>query len=70
VGLADPHCHTTASDGMVSPAQLVADALTVGLDLIAITDHDTMANAHEVFERGAEAGLAVVKGQAGSWTSR
>jgi predicted metal-dependent phosphoesterase TrpH len=63
VGLADPHCHTTASDGMVSPAQLVADALTVGLDLIAITDHDTMANAQEVFERGAEAGLAVVKGQ-------
>jgi predicted metal-dependent phosphoesterase TrpH len=63
MGLADPHCHTTASDGMVGPAQLVADAVARGLDLIAITDHDTMANAEEVFARGQEAGLAVVKGQ-------
>jgi predicted metal-dependent phosphoesterase TrpH len=63
VGLADPHCHTTASDGMVEPAELVAGALAAGLDLIAVTDHDTMASAEEVFQRGAEAGLAVVKGQ-------
>jgi predicted metal-dependent phosphoesterase TrpH len=63
VGLADPHCHTTASDGMVDPAELVAGALAAGLDMIAITDHDTMANAEEVFQRGTEAGLAVVKGQ-------
>jgi predicted metal-dependent phosphoesterase TrpH len=48
---------------MVTPAELVADAVAAGLDLIAITDHDTMANAQEVFERGGEAGLAVVKGQ-------
>ncbi|MFZ0214984.1 MAG: PHP domain-containing protein [Candidatus Dormiibacterota bacterium] len=61
--IADPHCHTTASDGMVSPAELVAAAVEVGLDLIAITDHDTMANAGEVRERGEAAGLAVVKGQ-------
>jgi predicted metal-dependent phosphoesterase TrpH len=63
MGLADPHCHTTASDGMVGPAQLVADAVNRGLDLIAITDHDTMASAEEVFARGEEAGLAVVRGQ-------
>jgi predicted metal-dependent phosphoesterase TrpH len=63
MGLADPHCHTTASDGMVTPAQLVADAVAAGLDAIAITDHDTMANAEEVFERGADAGLGVVRGQ-------
>jgi predicted metal-dependent phosphoesterase TrpH len=63
VGLADPHCHTSASDGMVQPAQLVADARAAGLDLIAVTDHDTMASAQEVLEQGAEVGLAVVKGQ-------
>src|SRR5207244_3553726 len=63
VGRADPHCHTTASDGMVEPAQLVADAVAAGLDLIAITDHDTMANAREVHLRGEELGLAVVRGQ-------
>lgn len=62
MGLADPHCHTTASDGMVSPAELVLAARAAGLDLIAITDHDTMRNAREVCERGAEAGLAVVMG--------
>ena len=63
MGLADPHCHTTASDGMVGPAELVAAALAVGLDLIAVTDHDTMAAAAEVEVRGVEAGLAVVRGQ-------
>ncbi len=61
--LADPHCHTTASDGMVSPQELVDAAVALGLRLIAITDHDTMASADEVWERGGEAGLAVVKGQ-------
>ena len=60
---ADPHCHTTASDGMVSPAELVEGARRRGLDLIAITDHDTMASAAEVAARGEEAGLAVVRGQ-------
>ena len=62
-GIADPHCHTTASDGMVTPAELVRDAVAAGLDLIAITDHDTMANAAEVAERGGEAGLEVIPGQ-------
>jgi predicted metal-dependent phosphoesterase TrpH len=61
--LADPHCHTLASDGMVTPAELVDAALNAGLDLIAITDHDTMAAAREVKERGEGAGVAVVMGQ-------
>jgi predicted metal-dependent phosphoesterase TrpH len=61
--VADPHCHTQASDGMVTPAQLVDAALKAGLDLIAITDHDTMAAASDVKERGEAAGLAVVAGQ-------
>src|SRR5712692_1512363 len=61
--LADPHCHTVASDGMVTPAELVEAAVKAGLDLIAITDHDTMAAARDVKERGEAAGLAVVMGQ-------
>jgi hypothetical protein len=63
LALADPHCHTTASDGMVSPAELVAAAVAARLDLIAVTDHDTMASVKEVQERGAAAGLQVVAGQ-------
>jgi hypothetical protein len=60
---ADPHCHTFASDGMVSPKELVDAAVASGLDLIAVTDHDTMASVREVQERGAAAGLTVVPGQ-------
>ena len=47
---------------MVSPAELVSAARAAGLDLIAITDHDTMRNAREVWGRGQEAGLQVVMG--------
>ncbi len=61
--VADPHCHTTASDGMVSPAELVAAAAAAHIDLIAVTDHDTMQSVNEVQERGAAAGVAVVAGQ-------
>ena len=61
--LADPHCHTSASDGMVGPAELVAAAVERGVGLIAVCDHDTMACAAEVHARGEAAGLAVVRGQ-------
>ncbi len=61
--IADPHCHTLASDGMVTPAELVDAAVAMGVNLIAITDHDTMANAAEVVERGKAAGIVVVPGQ-------
>jgi len=61
--LADPHCHTLASDGMVGPAELVEAALAAGVGLIAVCDHDTMAATAEVAAHGAERGLAVVRGQ-------
>ncbi|CRK61750.1 COG0613, Predicted metal-dependent phosphoesterases (PHP family) [Alloactinosynnema sp. L-07] len=37
----DLHCHSTASDGTDSPAELVLNARRAGLDVVAITDHDT-----------------------------
>lgn len=37
------HCHTTASDGVLSPAELVALAVRRGIRTLAITDHDTTA---------------------------
>jgi predicted metal-dependent phosphoesterase TrpH len=48
---------------MVTPAELVDAAVRAGINLIGITDHDTMANAREVHERGEAAGIAVVMGQ-------
>src|SRR5207237_2675154 len=59
----DPHCHTTASDGMVTPAELVAAAVKAGLNAIAVTDHDTMRSVKETQERGEAFGLQVVGGQ-------
>jgi 3',5'-nucleoside bisphosphate phosphatase len=37
----DLHCHSTASDGTLTPAQLVVAGAAAGLDVMAITDHDT-----------------------------
>jgi predicted metal-dependent phosphoesterase TrpH len=60
---ADPHCHTLASDGMVTPEQLVSAAVAAHIDLIAVTDHDTMASVKEAQERGEAAGLQVIAGE-------
>ncbi|WP_275955694.1 PHP domain-containing protein [Sodalis sp. dw_96] len=40
--LYDLHSHTTASDGLLSPEALVARAVAMGVDVLAITDHDTL----------------------------
>jgi hypothetical protein len=61
--IADPHCHTHVSDGMVTPAGLVDAAVDASLDLIAVTDHDTMKSVKEVQQRGEAAGLTVVPGE-------
>ncbi|MFI5906459.1 PHP domain-containing protein [Dactylosporangium sp. NPDC051541] len=39
----DLHAHSTASDGTSTPAELVAEAATAGLDVLGVTDHDTTA---------------------------
>ena len=38
---ADLHTHTTASDGQYTPSQLAAKALAAGIQILAVTDHDT-----------------------------
>lgn len=59
--LIDLHTHSTASDGTDSPAQLVAVAAEAGLDVIALTDHDTTAGWVEAAE-ALPPGLRVVPG--------
>ena len=44
----DLHCHTTASDGVLSPADLVRRAAEKGVEVLAVTDHDTLAGLDEV----------------------
>lgn len=48
---------------MVTPAQLVEAAVKAKLDLIAVTDHDTMSSVKETQARGESAGIQVVAGQ-------
>lgn len=61
------HTHTTASDGKMSPERLVKRAIECGYDLIAVTDHNTVSNADEVFRLGQQKGLCVIKGI--EWTT-
>jgi hypothetical protein len=44
----DLHIHTTASDGSKQTHELIADATTAGLDVIAITDHDTLDGLSDI----------------------
>jgi len=61
--IADPHCHTLASDGMVTPKELVEAAVGAHIDLIAVTDHDTMQSVEATQAFGDDAGVRVVAGQ-------
>ncbi|MFC1944564.1 PHP domain-containing protein [Chloroflexota bacterium] len=47
---ADLHLHTTASDGLLSPAELVRRSAESGVEVIAITDHDTVEGIAEVLD--------------------
>ena len=58
----DLHVHTTASDGAMTPSEVVSYARDLGLHAIAITDHDTAAGLGEALEAGARLGLEVVPG--------
>jgi predicted metal-dependent phosphoesterase TrpH len=54
--------HSTASDGALAPAEVVACARAAGLAAIALTDHDSVAGIAEAVEAGAGAGVRVVAG--------
>ena len=57
--LADLHTHTTASDGKLSPAALLEKARAAGVEMLAITDHDSVAAYAEL---PAVADLRIVPG--------
>ncbi|MFM7322281.1 MAG: PHP domain-containing protein [Armatimonadota bacterium] len=59
---ADLHAHSTASDGTATPSEVVALAQFAGLDLIALTDHDTTAGCPEARSAAAAAGIAFLDG--------
>ena len=58
----DLHTHSLASDGTQTPAGLVEAGARAGLDVMAITDHDTAAGWDEAAEAAESAGIALVRG--------
>lgn len=59
---AEFHCHTTASDGRLSPSQVVTLAKEKTVKLLAITDHDTTDGVEEALIKGKELGVNVIPG--------
>ena len=57
----DLHVHSNASDGTLSPAQVVNEAARAGLSAIALTDHDTTAGVAMATEKGRELRILPLK---------
>ncbi len=58
----DLHTHSVASDGPQAPAELVAEAAATGLDVVALTDHDSTRGWDEAAEAAVQHGIALVRG--------
>ncbi|MEG0771748.1 PHP domain-containing protein [Clostridium sp.] len=58
----DFHIHSTASDGRLTPFEVVQFAKKQGVDIIALTDHNTMSGVKEALLAGEKYGVAVIPG--------
>ncbi len=58
----DLHCHSTASDGLLSPTAMVGSAHAKGITLFALTDHDTLGGVDEATEAADAVGMRLVPG--------
>src|SRR6266568_456622 len=56
----DLQSHSTHSDGALPPRQVVEEAAKAGVELLALTDHDTVSGVPEALESGERVGLRVV----------
>ena len=68
----DLHCHSTVSDGALSPTELVQRAHEQGVTSLALTDHDTVAGLSEAQAAAAEAGITLIPGieLSASWQNK
>jgi hypothetical protein len=60
--LIDLHSHTNLSDGTCSPAQLIAEAVRSGVNILGVTDHDTFAGFDQAAEPARAAGVELICG--------
>jgi predicted metal-dependent phosphoesterase TrpH len=68
----DLHTHSNCSDGSLSPAALVERAASAGVEVLALTDHDTVAGLEEAQSSALQHGLRLVPGVeiSASWRSQ
>lgn len=60
--IVDLHCHSTASDGVLAPAALVERAHARGIELLALTDHDTLEGLDAARATADSLGIQLVNG--------
>lgn len=60
--IADLHTHSAASDGQYTPAELIQLAKERGIEVLALTDHDTLDGLEEAVRAGEKLGLRVLRG--------
>jgi predicted metal-dependent phosphoesterase TrpH len=58
----DLHTHSSCSDGTTPPGELVREAARAGLDVVALTDHDSTAGWQQAAQTADEAGVELVRG--------
>jgi len=58
----DLHCHSTASDGVLAPAEIVRRAATQGVTLLALTDHDSIDGLNQARAAAEPLGVQLVDG--------
>ena len=58
----DLHCHSTASDGILSPTEVVLRAHEKGVNVLALTDHDTVAGVPEARKQAEALGIQLING--------
>ena len=56
----DLQAHSTCSDGVLAPAEVVARAAQAGVELLALSDHDTISGVAEAIDAGESHGVRVV----------
>jgi predicted metal-dependent phosphoesterase TrpH len=58
----DLHCHSTASDGTLTPAALVTRAVQRHVDYLAITDHDDISGLSEAHQASTNTSVRIING--------
>lgn len=58
----DLHCHSTVSDGLLAPADLVTHAASRGIKVLALTDHDDVAGLAEAKAKADALGILFING--------